>query len=138
MITQFAITFGAWLVLLWTSINLVGLFVRGFASNPEIDKMATEGQDFIKKLAKEHQSAERKTNIVALVLIIVFLVALYYFWNIGVVIAALMIMVARIPDLLWEMRHGTAKVKNMPPIYMLTLLIMFAALPVLWYALYQL
>src|SRR3989344_778696 len=123
MIYQLAITFGAWLVLLYASINLIGLLVRGFFTNPEIDKMAVEGSDFIKKLANEHQSAERKTNITALILLIAFFVALYYFWNIGVVIAALIIMAARIPDLVWEIRHGRAKIKEMPAIYMLTLVI---------------
>ena len=137
MLTQLAITFGAWLVLLYASINLIGLLVRGFFTNPEIDKMAVEGSDFIKKLANEHQSAERKTNITALILLIAFFVALYYFWNIGVVIAALIIMAARIPDLVWEIRHGRAKIKEMPAIYMLTLVITLASLPVLWYALYQ-
>jgi len=138
MIFQFIFTFFGWLVLLYASINLVGMFVRGLVSNPEIEKLAAEGTDFVKKLAEEHKSAERKVNVVALVLIVAYLVALFYFWNIGVVIAAVMIMVARIPDLLWEMRYGRAKIKDMPTIYMLTLLIMFGALPVLWYALYQL
>src|SRR3989338_9004641 len=105
MIYQLAITFGAWLVLLYASINLIGLLVRGFFTNPEIDKMAIEGPEFTKKLAQEHQSAEQKTNIVALILIIIFLGALYYFWNIGVVIASLIIMAARIPDLAWEIKH---------------------------------
>lgn len=138
MISQVIITFFGWLALVLVSINLVGMLVRGLVSNPEIDRMATEGHDFVKKLAKEHQEAEKKVNFVALILIIVYLAALFYFWNIGVVIAALMIMLARIPDLLWEMKHGRAKIKDMPAIYMLTFLIMLAALPVLWYALYQL
>lgn len=111
--------------------------MRGFFTDPEIDKMAVEGHEFTKKLAQERQSAERKTNAVALILIIVFLGALYYFWNIGIVIASLMIMAARIPDLVWEIKHGRAKIKEMPKIYMLTLVITFASLPMLWYALYQ-
>lgn len=137
MLTQFAITFGAWLVLLYASINIIGFLVRGFFTNPEIEKIAVEGSDFTKKLAQEHQSAEKKTDMVTLVLLVAFLAALYYFWNIGVVAAALIIMAARIPDLVWEIKHGRSKIKEMPPIYMLTLVITLASLPVLWYALYQ-
>ena len=136
MITQLIVTFLGWLAMLWLSINLIGMLLRGLVSNPEIDQLATEGSDFIKKIAKEHQEAEKKVNFVALALIIVYLVALYYFWNVWIVVAALMIMAARIPDLLWEMQHGRANVKKMPAIYHLTLLVMLAALPVLWYGLY--
>ena len=137
MLYQLAITFGAWLVLLFASINIIGFLVRGFFTNPEIDKMAVEGSDFIKKLANEHQDAERKMNITAVIVLVAFFAALYYFWNIGVVIVAAMIMFARIPDLVWEIKHGRAKIKEMPSIYMLTLLIDLASLPVLWYAIHQ-
>lgn len=136
MISQILITFFGWLALVLVGINLVGMLVRGLISNPEMDKLAAEGHEFVKKLAREHQEAEKKVNYVALLLILIYLGALFYFWNIGVVVAAVMIMIARIPDLLWEMKYGRAKIKDMPPIYMLTLLIMLAALPVLWYALY--
>lgn len=136
MISQILITFFSWLALVLVGINLVGMLVRGLISNPEMDKLAAEGHEFVKKLAREHQEAEKKVNYVALLLILIYLGALFYFWNIGVVVAAVMIMIARIPDLLWEMKYGRAKIKDMPPIYMLTLLIMLAALPVLWYALY--
>ncbi len=136
MINQILITFFGWLALVLIGINLVGMLVRRLVSNPEMEKLAAERHEFVKKLAKEHQEAEKKVNYVALALILIYLGVLFYFWNIGVVIATIMIMIARIPDLLWEMKHGRAKIKDMPPIYMLTLLIILAALPVLWYALY--
>lgn len=138
MIFQLIITFFGWLALVLIGVNLIGMLVRGLVSNPEIDKLASEGADFTKKLAKEHHNTERKINIIALVLIIVYLIALFYFWNIGVVITATMIMAARIPDLLWEMKHGKQNIKHMPARYLLTLIIMLAAFPVLWYSLYQL
>lgn len=228
MISQLAITFGAWLVLLWASINLIGMLVRGLVLTSEMKKMLAKSSPTFRKVAAEFYkpSEEKRTNIGALIFIIIFLGVLYYFWNIGVVIAAVLIMVAHIPDLLWEIKHGgvggskevqadalsrpnamsgkyaTAqngygltfenfqsekggglllrlnladtviasaekngidtsdrseasllgelvvamtregkirmKNRNMPPVYILTLLIMLAALPVLWYALYQL
>lgn len=136
MISQLFITFLGWLALVFIGTNLIGMFIRGLVSNPEVDKLSTEGEKFIKKLIKEHRATERKVNIVALALIIVYLITLFYFWNIGVVVVALMIMVARLPDLLWEMKHGRAKIKDMPKIYMLTLLIMFVSFPILWYTLH--
>src|SRR3989338_11213483 len=108
MITQFAITFGAWLVLLWASINLMGMLVRELTLISEMKKVLAKGSPTFRKVAAEFYkpSEEKRTNIIDIILIIVFLGVLYYFWNIGVVIAAVLIMAARVPDLLWEMKHG--------------------------------
>ena len=191
MISQIVITFLGWLALMFISTNLIGMLVRGLVLISEVKKLIAEGNDAFKKVVAEFykQNEERRVNVIASVLIVIYLIAVFYFWNIGVVIAAVMIMIARIPDLLWEMKYGgvsecellkradladaviavaekhgidtkneteasmlgefvvtmtmEGKVsrksfKNMPARYMLTLLIMFAALPVLWYALYRL
>src|SRR3989344_1413422 len=108
MITQFAITFGAWLVLLWASINLMGMLVRELTLISEMKKVLAKGSPTFRKVAAEFYkpSEEKRTNVIAFILIIVFLGVLYYLWNIGVVIAAVLIMAARIPDLLWEIKHG--------------------------------
>lgn len=108
MITQLLITFGAWLVLIYIGTNLVGMLVRGLALTFEMKKILAKGSSTFRKVATEFYkpSEERRTNLIAFVLIVVFLGVLYYFWNIGVVFAAVLIMAARIPDLLWEMKHG--------------------------------
>ncbi len=108
MISQLAITFGAWLILLWASINLIGMLIRGLALTSEMKKILAKGSPAFRKVATEFYkpSEEKRTNIAALIFIIVFLGVLYYFWNVGVVIAAVLIMAARVPDLLWEMKHG--------------------------------
>ena len=140
MITQLIITFFGWLALMYVSINLIGMLIRGLVLVADVEKQLSEGNDNLKKIANEfyNPKLERKINITAAVLIIIYLGVLFYFWNIGVVIVAVMLMVARIPDLLWEIKYGRYKTKNMPTIYMLTLLIYFVALPSLWYALYRL
>lgn len=191
MITQIAITFGVWLILLWVSINLIGMLVRGLVLASEMKKILAKGGQVFGKIATEFYkpSEEKRANLVVLVFITMFLGVLYYFWNIGVVITTTLIMVARIPDLLWEVRHGgvcgTGLLKRtdlankviefaekngidtknptdatllgefvvsltregkvsrsgyaeMSPIYMLTIFITLATLPMLWYALYQL
>jgi hypothetical protein len=45
-------------------------------------------------------------NIIALILIIGFIYSLLHFWNIGVALSAIIIMAGRLPDLIWEIKHG--------------------------------
>lgn len=108
MIAQLGIIFGAWLILILIGINLIGMLVRGLTLTSEMKKILAKGNPVLRKVAAEFYkpSEEKRTNLVALVLIIVFLGILFYFWNIGVVIAAVLVMTARVPDLLWEMKHG--------------------------------
>jgi hypothetical protein len=140
MLTQLAITLGAWLILLIVSANLVGFLVRGFFTNPEMDRLAVEGDDIIKGEVQEYYGTQRKMNVFALILITVFILGLYYFWNIGVVIAALIIMASRVPDLVWEIKYGRKlRMKDMarPPFHLLSTALSWISLPVLWYALYR-
>ena len=138
MISQLIITFLSWLVLMIVSTNLIGMLVKGLVLVSDVESQLSKADDTFKKIAGEvyDSKTERKVNFIALALIIIYLIALFYFWNVGVVIAAIMLMAARIPDLLWEIKHGKQNIRNMPMRYMFTLLIMFAALPFLWYALY--
>ena len=138
MTSQIIIIFFSWLALMVIGTNLIGMLVRGLVLVSDVENQLSKADDAFKKTAEEiyDPKVERRINFIALALIIIYLITLFYFWNVGVVIAAIMLMVAHIPDLLWEIKHGKTKFKDMPPIYMLTLLIMFAALPVLWYALY--
>lgn len=136
ILTQAAITVVAWLILMFVSTNLIGLLLRGFFPNPEMEKIVA-GDEL---LTSEYQRGQRGVNIFALVLIILFLAALYYFWNIGLVIAALMLITARIPDLIWEIRRGRAlETRDMmrPRFWMLSTVLSWVSLPVVWYALYR-
>lgn len=138
MTSQIIIILLSWLVLMVVGTNLIGMLVRGLVLGSHVKNQLSKTDNASKKIVGEvyDPRAERKVNFIALILIIIYLIALFYFWNIGVVIAAIILMVARIPDLLWEIKHGRKNIKNMPARYMFTFLIMFAALPVLWYALY--
>jgi hypothetical protein len=108
MASQILITFFSWLVLILIGTNLIGMLVRGLALTAEMKKILAKGSPVFRKVVAEFYkpSEEKRANIIALVLVILFLGVLYYFWNIGVVVAAVLIMAARIPDLLWEMKHG--------------------------------
>lgn len=108
MFSQLAITFGAWLVLIFVGTNLIGMLVRGLALTSEVNKLLAKGSPAFRKVASEFYkpSEEKRTNVFAFVLFAVYLGILFYFWNIGVVIVATLVMAARVPDLLWEMKHG--------------------------------
>lgn len=108
MISQIAITFGAWLVLIFIGINLIGMLVRGLVLISEVNKLLAKGSMVFRKVVAEFYkpSEEKRVNIVMFLLIATFLSILFYFWNIGLAIVATLIMIARIPDLLWEMKHG--------------------------------
>jgi hypothetical protein len=124
---------------MYVSVNLLGLFVRGLFSNPELDKLKSDGPEFIKTEVKNYHRASKRANIVALILIIAYLYLLFYFWSLGVVLVAILFMAGRLPDLLWEIKHGKKinmeSVKEMPrnATFYITVLLDFVAIPVLWY-----
>ncbi|WP_165912372.1 hypothetical protein [Novosphingobium sp. PhB165] len=67
--------------------------------------------------------------------------AVWWFSNAGVALVTLAIMLARVPDLNWEIgngrRSGRADLRK-PPFYKAASVILWAALPALWLSLYHL
>jgi len=140
MILHILISVGSYFVLMYLSVNLLGLFVRGLFSNPELDKLKQEGHEFIKHEIEKSQRADRWINIVALILIFAYFYALFHFWNIGVVAAAVIIMVGRLPDLIWEIKHGKKtdpKLMEKNAMYYISAFFPWLALPVLYFSLYH-
>lgn len=137
VLIQAAVTLAAWFILMLVCTNLIGFLVRGFFTTLEMETIIA-GDEF---LAGEHRRDQRGLNIIASALIIVFVVALYYFWNVALVAAALMLMGARIPDLIWEIKRGRKldgfEIKLQPRAYQLTNVVSWASIPVIWYALYR-
>lgn len=52
-----SITF--YFVLMFLSVNLLGFFVRGFFTNPELEKLKSEGHKFIKQEIEKSQRADK-------------------------------------------------------------------------------
>lgn len=126
-------------VLIYLSVNLLGLFVRGLFSNPEFDSLKQEGHEFIKREIEKSQRADKWLNIIALILIITYLYLLFYIWNIWAMVAAIIIMIGRLPDLLWEIKNGKKtdpKLMKKNALYYISALLPWLALPVLYYSLY--
>ncbi|OGH23453.1 MAG: hypothetical protein A2629_00200 [Candidatus Levybacteria bacterium RIFCSPHIGHO2_01_FULL_41_15] len=125
---------------MYASVNLLGLLVRGLFTNPELDKLEKETEhDFLKKEIAKSKKADKAINIIALVLIIAFSYALFHFWNIGVLAVALIIMAGRLPDLLWEIKHGRKvdpDLMKKNALYYITSFLPWVGLPLLYFSLY--
>lgn len=140
MIIQVLISVLSFFALMYLSVNLLGLFVRGLFPKLELDRIKKEGLEHIKRNIKEYQHQQIWITLVALILNIAFFYLLFRIWNIGVVIAAVIIMVGRLPDLLWDIRHGKRtdpKLMKKNALYYLSAFLPWAALPVLYYSLYH-
>lgn len=121
-----------YIILMLVSVNVVGGIVRGLVSGNPDNAVVTENISESKSIV---------TTVIFSLICIVFLYALFHFWNIGVVLAAVMLMISRIPDLLFEIRTGQKITQsNMPkrPIDVMFNIIGWLALLVLWYSLYYL
>jgi len=140
MIIHILISVVIYFILMYLSVNLLGFLVRGLFSNPEIDKLRSESHEFIKHEIEKSERADKWINIIALILIITYLYLLLYFWNIGVMIVAIMFIIGRLPDLLWEIKHGRKidKTASKNAWFYISAILTFGALPVLYYSLYYL
>lgn len=140
ILTQVVVTLVGWVILMLVCTNLIGFLVRRFFANPEMENIVADDDSLIREYQK-HQHANKIGNIVAAALVLIFLIALYYVWNIGLVIAALMLMTSRVFDLFWEIKHGRSlQMRDMtrPRFYLLSIVLSWASLPVVWYSLYRL
>jgi len=119
--------------------------VRGLFTNPKLDKLKTETKyDFIKEEIKKSERADKWINLVAFLGIIGYIYATLHFWNIGVTAVAIVLMLVRLPSLLWEIRTGqqlnrVASALSMPKnaLYYIINFLTFVALPALYYFLYH-
>lgn len=126
-------------VLMYLSVNLLGMLVRGFFNNPGLDKLEIEAHDFIKKEIRKSKKADTWVTITAAVLNIVFFYLLAHFWNYGVVLAALIIITGRLPDLIWDIKHGRKtdpKLMKKGFLFYFSAILPWLAFPVLYYSLY--
>lgn len=142
MIIHILISVGFFLVILYLSVNLLGFLVRGLFVDPELDKLKRDSHEFIKHEIEKHERADMWINIIALIFLVVYFYALFHFWNIGVVLAAIVVMVGRLPELLWEIKHGermtlaNTKLLKKNVWYYISAFLPWTALPILYYSLY--
>lgn len=140
IVLNILLTIVFYFVLMWLSVNLLGFFIRGLFVDPALERLESEGSDFIKKEIRQDKRVNMWGNIVGFLLIAGYLYTAFYFWNFGVVIVALMLMIARLPDLLWEIKNGKKitqdAIRSTSNISWVTLLIDLLAFVALYYFLY--
>ena len=138
----------AWGIMLIIGINLIGFIVRTlFWSPPKFDIPLDMSIDHVQlypvKKAFDHEIRRAKfgSKVMALFLLIItaaYLFALYHFWNLGLAVSAGLLMIARLPDLFWELRTGKKVSKSNAPngaIYILAVFLDILTLPLVWYSL---
>lgn len=102
----------AWVILSVAGTNLLGFVVRGLLwAAPSIDPSNELSDDSpVHELLSDFTRRMRVRNafitFISVIATAACLYGLFYFWNILLVVAALMIMGSRLPDLLWEIREG--------------------------------
>jgi hypothetical protein len=128
-----------WLVMMLIGTNLIGFIVRGIVRKDPMDlavaQLNESGYDSLKREA----TRLRRVDVAITVTFVVYLYLLFRWWTIWAVIVAIMLMVSRIPDLLWEIRTGTKVTKSNKPsglIYTIAGTIDWVVIPILWLSIY--
>ena len=133
-----------YLPFLYITTNLTGMVVRGFFCQD------TDFEDFLKK-GKPRPYTKMKismgsrvdkfTTILFSIITILFFFLLYHYLNIWAIIAALLLIFSRIPDLIWEIRNGRKVTMNDGPrggLHSVTGIAVPMALLIFWWSLYNL
>ena len=130
----------AWAVLILIGINLAGFIMRGLVwEPPTIDAPPTDRvRELLENEIRRMRFVNAFLNVLTWTAATGYLFALYYYWGIGLVAAGAILILTRVPDLLWEFQTGKkATSKNLPPgpVPVIAFILMFATLPLVWYSL---
>jgi len=120
-------------ILMLIGTNLLGMAVRGIIPSYKKDNHGNL------QLVEVITSSKSILITIFLSLVcILYIYGLFYYWNIGLAVAGIILMLTRIPDLLFEMKTGEkVNFKNMPkrPIDIFCSLLTWGELPLIWYSL---
>ena len=108
----------------------------------QFNRIKKEAPEFITIAGSDKQyiNQQKRTTIIAFILNAAFFYLLFRIWNIGVVIAALIIMAGRLPDLLWDIQHGRKadpKLMKHNALDYISAFLPWLAFPVLYFSLYH-
>lgn len=134
MIIQIFKTLGAFILLMLIGTNFLGMIVRTFVSLLTIQKTGNMAVD---KITRTGQTSGVIFLIFSLLITAGYFYALNHYFNCILVVAAIMLMISRLPDLILEMKTGQKlSRKNMPNrrIDIIFNIICWLALPVIWYS----
>ena len=126
-----------YVILMILSSTLIGLFIRNLVP-ALMESDAPKNEQEMRKVLAKYTSTHSDRAIFGAVLCLIYLVGLFQLFNIVMVAAAIMLMLARLPDLLWEIRTGQKVTRRNAPrglLGLLSILLSWGAIPVLWFAL---
>jgi hypothetical protein len=94
-----------WGVLAYLSINLIGSVVRGLVHQdlPREDEFESE---VARDMVRGARHSDNVLTVFSVVLAVGYLYLLHHWWNAAVAVGALVIMLTRVPSLLFEIRMG--------------------------------
>ena len=141
IIISIVLSIVGYVVLLLLSTNLVGMVVRGFFPNPQLQEIKSRKNLGVvpKNKIKKMDIADVLITIVSIVVLAVFLYLLYRYLNIWAMGAAVVMMIARIPDLLREIKNKQVilpKYMKKDLTFYITTIMSWLPLPMLWWAIY--
>ena len=133
-----------WLMLTYIGINLIGHIMRSFvpALSPmsPLDGISEDAKKLFNREIQSNRRADIALCLIFSILTVAYLFAIYHYWNIALVASAVLVMISRLPDLLWEIRTGQRITKTNTPKGVFSnigVVIGFLTLPLTWYALYK-
>jgi len=91
----------AWLIIVYAGTNLVGSIGRGLLEKP-LDP--NEYQDYLKNEVKRWNNSGIVVAILSSIITIAICYYVYSYWGILFLVALILEMISRIPDLYWEIR----------------------------------
>jgi hypothetical protein len=119
-------------ILMLIGTNLWGIVVRGL--RPTFKRITKENLESIENI----NNGGSIITILFSIIGVEYFLLLYQYWNIGIMVAGLLLMFARLPDLIIEIRTGKKiNSNNMPkrPLNVLLNIFSWLALPLIWYSL---
>lgn len=120
--------------------NLVGVVVRGLVGEGVYTESKGE-HPAISDIRKKLLMSPRFNFWLTLISVVVasaYIYGLFRIFNLGVALAAVMLMVGRIPDLLHEIKTGKKTTSGNAPkglVYVFGVILDWGALPLLWFSL---
>jgi hypothetical protein len=128
-----------WAILWFVTINLLGLVVRGwFYAPPAIDAPPGPAADLIARETNKMRFGGFVFALIATGALGLFLWWLNRHWNSWMAAAAVVVIVGRSPDLLWEIRTGQRVTRANAPkglVYRGSVFVVILAMPLVWYSL---
>ena len=128
----------AWVVLIFIGVNLAGFVTRGLLwALPPFEASTDQVRRIIEDETRRMRFANSVLNVLTWAGAAGYLYALYRYWGIGLAVAGAVLILTRVPDLLWELQTGKTTSQKRPtgPVHIIATVLLLTMLPLIWYSL---